>query len=344
MTELIDPHQMPKSTSITSDAGVFLWMTYQAMQKAGLDTAAIFSSVNLPNELPDLTVRRDNSTQHRFWDAAERVSVDPDIGLRIGGLMRPFRGQIMEYLFLSSPTFGEGLRRTIRYHHLLTDALRFELRIDHEIAVLAGLDHPVRHYQECAIAIFLNFFRYVSDDEFRPDEVWLRRGEGADAEHYQRVYGCPVRLDMPESCIRFSARLLERPSPAAEPQLFAMHEAVAERYLTDFKKRELIDQVEQELGGLLEQGTVGLEIVAAQLGKSPRALRAELQQIGTHFNEVVAAYRERLARRLLSRTQESIDQIVYLTGFSEPSAFTRAFKRWTGETPTDYRRRKQREK
>jgi AraC-like DNA-binding protein len=330
-------------TSMTSDAGIFLWLTYQAMQKAGLDTAAIFSSVNLPNEMPDLTVRRDNSTQQRFWDAAERVSGDSDIGLRIGALMPPFRGQIMEYLFLSSPTFGEGLRRTIRYHHLLTNALKFELRIDHETAVLAGLDHPVRHYQECAIAIFLNFFRYVSDGEFQPDEIWLHRSDGADAEHYQQVYGCPVHLDMPESRMHFSTRLLERPSPAAEPQLLAMHETVAERYLTDLKKRKLIYQVEHELGGLLEQGTVGLEIVAAQLGKSPRALRSELQQIGTHFNEVVAAYRERLARRLLSRTHEPIDQIVYLTGFSEPSAFTRAFKRWTGETPTDYRRRKQNE-
>ena len=335
---------MAKSKNISSDAGVFLWMTFQAMQKAGLDTAAIFSSVNLPNESPDLTVRRDNSTQQRFWDAAERVSGDRDIGLRIGALMPPFRGQIMEYLFLSSPTFGEGLQRTIRYHHLLTDALTFELRVEGETAILTGLDHPVRHYQELAMAILLKFFRYVSEDAFQPNEIWLHHREGAAAEHYQQVYGCPVHLNMPETSIRFSARLLERPSPAAEPQLLQMHESVAERYLVDLKKRELIDRVEHELGGLLEQGTVGLEIVAAQLGRSPRALRAELQQIGTHFNEVVAAYRERLARRLLSRTQESIDQIVYLTGFSEPSAFTRAFKRWTGETPTDYRRRKQNER
>ncbi|MFX6645063.1 helix-turn-helix transcriptional regulator, partial [Acinetobacter baumannii] len=62
---------------------------------------------------------------------------------------------------------------------------------------------------------------------------------------------------------------------------------------------------------------------------------------GTRFNDLVARYRERLARRLLARTQEPIDQIVYLTGFSEPSAFTRAFKRWTGETPTAYRQRRQ---
>jgi AraC-like DNA-binding protein len=332
---------MSKSKAMTSDAGVFLWMTYQAMQKAGLDTAAIFASVNLPDEPPDFTVRRDNSTQHRFWVAAERISGDADIGLHIGGLMPSFRGQIMEYLFLSSPTFGEGLRRTIRYHHLLTDALRFELRIEGETAILSGLDHPVRHYQECAIAIFLNFFRYVSENAFQPDAIWLQRQTGATAEQYQAVYGCPVILDMPESCMHFPTALLQRASPAAEPQLLKMHETVAERYLIDLQKRQLIDQIEHELGGLMEQGTLSIDTVAEKLSKSPRALRAELQQIDTSFNDVVAAYRERLARRLLSRTRESLDQIVYLTGFSEPSAFARAFKRWTGETPTDYRRRKQ---
>lgn len=78
------------------------------------------------------------------------------------------------------------------------------------------------------------------------------------------------------------------------------------------------------------------------LNKSARSLRADLQLLNTTYEKVIAQYRERLARRLLSQTDESIDQIVYLTGFSEPSAFFvwRAFKRWTKETPTAYRQRK----
>ena len=66
---------------------------------------------DLPDEPPDPQARRENSTQQRFWRAAERISGDPDIGLHTGALMPPFRGQVMEYLFLSSPTFGEGLAR-----------------------------------------------------------------------------------------------------------------------------------------------------------------------------------------------------------------------------------------
>jgi AraC-like DNA-binding protein len=316
-------------------------MTYQAMAKAGLDCAAIFASVGMPDQPPDQNLRRENSTQQRFWQAAERVSGDPDIGLHIGGLMPPFRGQVVEYLFLSSPTFGEGLQRVLRYRRLMTDALPIDLRVEGELAMVHGLEHPVRHYLECAFCIFLQFFRQVTDGEFQAREVWLPHADGASAEEYERIYRCPARLGMPEGAICFDAALLARASPAAEPQLLAVHETVAAQRMSDLERRDLVMRIERELGGQLEQGEVTLEAVAARLDRSPRTLRADLAQLGSNFNEVVARHRERLARRLLARTQEPIDQIVYLTGFSEPSAFTRAFKRWTGETPTDYRKRKQ---
>lgn len=332
---------MAEPATPASDNGIFLWMTWQAMRQAGLDCAAIFASVNMPDAPPDQNQRRENSTQHRFWLAAEQVSGDPDIGLHIGGLMPPFRGQVLEYLFLSSPDFGEGLRRAIRYQALLTDAMQMGLHVEGGVAVISGIEHPVRHYLECFVAIITRFFRLVTDGDFLPDEIWLPHDSGASDEDYQRIYRAPVRLGMAEGCIRFDARLLARPSPAAAPQLLAVHDALASRQLADLERRELVMRVERELGGLMEAGQVSLEAVAARLGRNPRTLRADLAMAGTNFNDLVARYRERLARRLLSRTQEPIDQIIYLTGFSEPSAFTRAFKRWTGETPSAYRQRKQ---
>jgi len=325
----------------SSDAGIFLWMTYHAMAKMGLDTAAIFASVALPDQPPDLTARRANNTQATFWQAAERISGDTDIGLHTGGMMQPYRGQVIEYLFLSSPTLGAGLTRALRYHRLWTDAMQMTLQVEGDSARISGLNHPVRHYLECAVAVFLQFFRHFSEGEFVPSQIWLPHQTGASAEEYQRVYGCETRLGQTEGAIVFPACLLDRPSPAAEPQLFAVHDAIAAQYLQALDNRDLIPQIQRELGGLFELGEVTLEHLAARLQTTPRSLRSELANLGTSFNEVVAQYRERLARRLLARTTESLDQIIYLTGYSEPAAFTRAFKRWTGETPTDYRKRKQ---
>lgn len=103
----------------------------------------------------------------------------------------------------------------------------------------------------------------------------------------------------------------------------------------------MIDEIEKILAsGVLESGQFDQEYIAELLQKNPRTLRADLQLINSSYEKILANYREKLSRKLLAYTQENIDQIVYLTGFSEPSAFSRAFKKWTGETPTAYRQRK----
>jgi len=324
-----------------SDAGVFLWMTYQTMQRMGLDAAAIFASVHLPDEPPDRSVRRDNSTQALFWRAAEVISGDPDVGLHVAEQMPPFRGQVLEYLMLSSPTFGTGLVRMAQYQTLITDAMHFSLDTEGDSAILSGFTHPVRHYLELAVGIFLGFLRHITDGAFAPTEIRLPHSSGASAALYQQVYGCPVRLGCPSGAICFPAELLDRSSPAAEPELLRVHETIARQQLHLLGKQQLIHDIERQLAsGLLESGHAEQELIAARLGTTARTLRADLQQIDTSFDKIVAHYRLRLAKRLLARTNESLDQIVYLTGFSEPSAFSRAFKRWTGETPTDYRKRK----
>ena len=82
--------------------------------------------------------------------------------------------------------------------------------------------------------------------------------------------------------------------------------------------------------------------MAAKLDIKPRTLRTRLAEANTNFNQLLADYRCNLAKRLLANTAESIDEIVYLTGFSEPSTFYRAFKRWTQVTPIEYRNQKKR--
>ena len=328
----------------SSDAGIFLWMTYQTMQKMGLDAASIFASVNLPNQPPDKNIRRDNSTQQRFWTAAEEISQDTDIGLHVGKQMPPFRGLVIEYLFLSSSTCGEGLQRALRYQALLTDVFSLSLTINEDKAILSGFEHPVRHYLECGIGVFLNFFKYITNNEFRPTHITLPYQQGASPETYQEMWECPVILDQTKGTIVFPSVLLNKTSPAAEPELLKIHENLAEQQLLNLEKHQLIHAIERLLSnGLLESGQFDQKLIAEQLNRNPRTLRADLQAINTNYEKILNQHREKLARRLLANTQETIDQIVYLTGFSEPSAFTRAFKRWTNETPSAYRHRKQKQ-
>lgn len=325
-----------------TDAGIMLNMVYQAMKKLELDCATIFAQVAMPDVLPNPNMRYRNSSQQRFWRVAAEVSANNDIGLHIGDNMSVFRGQVLEYLYLSSPTFGDGLKRSLKYSRLLTDSLQIGLRVDGDVAILYGFNHPVRHFLEVIIVGFLRFFSYVTEGDFQATEIWLPYTNGANAEDYQRVFGCPARLAMSsDGAIRFDARLLQRPSSGAEPRLLKSHEALALERMVELNRGDLVFCINELLGDLLERRSADLETIASQLKKTPRAVRADLALIGTNLNQVISNYRENLARKLLSKTSESIDQIVYLTGFSEPSAFNRAFKRWTNESPLEYRKRQQ---
>lgn len=333
-----------KESKIRSDAGIFPWLTYLTMKDMGLDTDAIFSSVNFlehSQNIPNKNVRYDNRIQEKFWAAAEKVSGNKDIGLTVGGLMPVLRGDLFEYVFLSSSTFGQGLNIAIKYYHLFTSAFdELKLEIKGEDAYLIGLEHPIRHYLECALSVLLSYLKHVSGEKFKPLEVWLTYREGADAERYQEIWGCPVYFNMPQGCIKFNVSILNDSSVAANQALNKIHEAIIEESLTLIEKHELVFKIENILKDQLKSGNFKIDDIAQRLNTTPKALRADLKEIGTGYEKILNDYRQKLARDLLENTNLKSDEVVYLLGFSEPSAFSRAFKYWTGETPSQFRKRK----
>jgi AraC-like DNA-binding protein len=163
--------------------------------------------------------------------------------------------------------------------------------------------------------------------------------EGAAAERYLAVYGCPARLGAERYALVFDAAVLDKPSRHAAPELLRMHESLARRQLAEVERLDLVRKVRELIGELLVDGGATLEQVAARLNMPARRLRERLAMAGVRFNDLVTDYRCRLAKELLLKTDERIEVIVERTGFSEPSTFYRAFKRWVGETPVEFRRR-----
>lgn len=329
-----------------TDAGVLLRMAYNAMQKAGVDADAVLAEVGMDKSvLNKQDLRTPHDAQEWFWQAVEKVSGDPHIGLHLGDYVPTFKGQILEYLFLSSPTFGDGLRRALNYQRLISDAFEADLVIEGEEAELRQIAWAPRlyHLNECVMVGLIKFFKYVTDDAFEPREIRFQHRRHADLEEYERVYQCPVHFEQEYSGLCFDRKLLDLPSPHHEPDLLRLHEQVASEQVAKLEKQDLVAKVNRLIGELLESGHANLEEVAERLGIKPRQLRTRLAEADTNFNQLVADYRCRLAKRLLAGTEESIDEIVYLTGFSEPSTFYRAFKRWVDMTPIEYRRLKQEE-
>ena len=120
-----------------------------------------------------------------------------------------------------------------------------------------------------------------------------------------------------------------------------LHEQLAIEKLQELARYDLVGEVRRAIGSTLESGETTRNCSRSTEYYSTR-LRTQLSEANTSFQQILSDYRCRLAKRLLASTNESVERIVYLTGFSEPSTFYRAFKRWTNETPVEYRKRKQR--
>lgn len=328
------------------DTGQYLQIVHRGMVRAGLDVEAIYARLGYDAEkLQARDLRTPHQQQALFWATVEAVTGDPEIGLHLCRHLPVYRGDVIEYLMFSSPTFRDGMARAFKYLRLVSDALHMRLIQDAQgtrLAVTGTAAHApqLRHTEICVSYEIIQFAKSVTESRIRPLRVRLRCSRRAPLREYQGIFGCPVEFDGAESEIWFDPALLDLPSPRYDPDLLHLHEELAEKRLTGLKRQDLVERVRGVFAQRLELDGCELEDVARELGLPPRRLRFELTRAGTSFSDLRAQFRYAVARKLLRATDEPIDNIVYLTGFSEASTFYRAFKRWSGMTPVQYRERR----
>ena len=328
-----------------TDSGTLVRMAYQGLCNLNIDADEVLRRSGLnPQKLYKPNLRTQFSAQPAFWQAAVDLSGDPCIGLHLGEKMPVYKGQILEYLLLSSASFGDGLKRILNYQRLISDAMHGKLNEDSEPYLTNYYsDHQylTPHLAEAMVVSLIRFLRSVTDDKFQPKSICFTHSPNADLSEYERVFECPVVFDTNQFKLYFDRDILEYRCPYAEPELLSMHVRSADQHMELLEKRDLITAVRSQVGALLESGDISLETVSKRLGINSRQLRHQLNLAGTSLQRIINQHRQSLSKRLLTQTDESIDEIVYLTGFSEPSTFYRAFKRWEGMTPIAYRNQHQ---
>ena len=324
-----------------TDSGTLVRMAYQGLLNLDVDADEVLRRCGMdPAQLYKPNLRTHFSAQPLFWEAAVELSGDPCIGLHLGEKMPVYKGQILEYLLLSSTTFGDGLKRVLSYQRLISDAMHGEVTespTPYLTNYFSQHQYLTPHLAEAMVVSLIRFLQSVSDDKFKPTRICFTHAAKTNLEEYQRVFQCPVEFNTQQFKLYFNPNILNYRSPYAEPELLSMHVQSADQHMEQLEKRDLILEVRSQVGALLESGEITLEKISHELRMSPRQLRHQLTLAGTSLQRIITQHRKSLSRRLLSQTDESIAEIVYLTGFSEPSTFYRAFKRWEGMTPIEYR-------
>jgi AraC-like DNA-binding protein len=275
------------------------------------------------------------------WDEALRLTGDRLLPLRIAAATQPGAFGIVEHVCRAAPTLGEALRQWVRYLNLLDDTATVGLEVEEDRAVLRverESEPPAPAAHELCWALVARYARELCEAPVRPLAVELAHRRGPDdVAPYQAWFEAPVvsgaeatQLVLPRDAL--AARLVP-----SDPALLAILTRAADELASRSSADPLMtQQVKRVLHEALRSDDAQVESVAMQLGLTVRSLQRRLKDEGTSFQAVREDVRRTLAQRYLDDGL-AITEISFLLGFSEPSAFFRAFKRWTGMTPVERR-------
>jgi AraC-like DNA-binding protein len=312
---------------------------------AGVDVQALMAELHIPPAvLKDPDGRVPYQLSLDVWRRAPELANDPAFGLHVAERLKLGQLELLDYVLGSSNTLGDFFRQLARYHRLLSDQVQYTLALQGGWFVLArsglpGVESP-RHAIESTIAFAVIRGRTLTGVDFRPHRVTFRHPPPPDTREHERVFQCPVLFRERADLLQLNPELLELPVQGANPGLAAVLQRHACEVLERLPESSGFQaQVRKQVVHLLTDGTPTLADCAAAMAMSVRTVQRRLEAEGISFNELLDQVRKGLATRYLDDDRLAISEIAYLLGFSDSSAFLRAFKRWVGVTPAAFRRK-----
>lgn len=282
-----------------------------------------------------------------YYDLIERVAemVDvTDLSVRTGASMRLDEYGALGLAWKAAPTLLGSYSRVERFARLWTSVVEYELR-PAERGTLFILHRSgerrlgLRLSNEATLASAVSISRQVSPVSFAPLEVHLKHPPPRTLEFHERYFGCPVYFGSDLDALLLSPDSLSRPNRLGDEGITQFLDSHLEGELREVVDEASIESLAKDvIARSLSEGIPKVADVARTLGLSVRSLHRRLAEDGLSFRTVTENTRRELAEGLLRDERYSLSEIAFLTGFSEQSAFNRAFKRWIGRSPAQHRK------
>jgi AraC-like DNA-binding protein len=275
-------------------------------------------------------------------NASIESSGDPALGLHAGELIEPGDFDVLEYAAQSCTTLREGIGCIGRYVRLLSDVAEISIVESRGVASIRyRLDDPLVVPPAANDFVVSLLFRTMRRDTAIDDiatEIQFAHGPTSYLGEYARVFATKVTFKAPFNAILLRPERLEAPLRRANPRVSAAFELQVRHLLEKLQENRTVrGRVRELVFAELSRGNLTMDIVARKLGMSVATLRRRLEEEGTRFSEIVEALREELARQYLREKNHATSEVAFLLGFADVVSFHKAFKRWTGQTPTEFR-------
>lgn len=326
--------------------GSYLQALLDAALERGVTRAALARAAGLaPGALDTLPEAFPARRYIALLDAGARLADDPHFGLHVGEKVGPGTYSAYGMVLLACASFGQVLELTQRYETLAHDLGRSALAVDGALARyewLSNYPDASRHLVESVFAGIRVFGSWIAGRPLVPRALAFRHADpGLGEAEYLRVLGVAPRFGAQVNHATVDAGLLAMPVPNADTSLFPLLRQHAEGLLAARAARPscIVAQVRAALARRLQHGQARLAPVAAELGMSARTLQRKLAEAGARFQQLLDAVRYDLAQDYLRRRDLGLVEIAFLLGFQEQSAFTHAFREWSGMNPGAWRER-----
>jgi AraC-like DNA-binding protein len=301
--------------------------------RAGIDTATL----DEPNS------RHPIAATTRLWRLAVEMTGDPCFGLWASRFVTQTTFHALGFAVFASGTLRDAFERFVRYGHLVSDAAEIQLRRVGEneqfrLVLPNGEGRPTDESIDAILSLIARTARMLSGETVTPIAVRLERPEPSPSEAFGKVFRAPVYFGQSENVLEFAAGNLNERLPMGNIELARHNDDIVARQLDRIERERVSSRLRRWAIDQLSAGEPSEEAAARALGMSLRNLQRRLHEEGTTYREALNRIRQELARAYLEEGRSSMTEIAFLLGFADTGSFSRAFRRWTGQSPRGYTR------
>tara|TARA_B110000196_G_scaffold320285_1_gene341635 strand:- start:180 stop:1205 length:1026 start_codon:yes stop_codon:yes gene_type:complete len=338
---------MPNAYKHPSVSIHYLNIINNALERMGFQSPEIHALTGQYSEQEYYFNRVPLATLKEAWQSAETITNDPIIGLHVGEKIHPHDYGLLGQIMMNCNNLEEALEKILSIEFIINNIFVSEVIIKDDLAInrIHSQQYEaesIRHIIEQDISALINIGLFVMNKEYgehnRPIEIHFRHKPAADVAEYERILKTKVLFEQENNQAIFPLAILEAPIYNPNPQIAKLLNIELQKLLHEVENQDTLTlRLWRYLQTQKSNFTTDIESIAQQFNITTRTLQRRLQQEGTSFQDEIKYFRTQQAKQLLNNKQLTICEIAFQMGFNDNSAFHKAFKRWTGLTPKEFR-------
>jgi len=282
-----------------------------------------------------------------FFELHERLdqALGPGFSVRVGQQMQMDDYGVLGLSWKTCSTAGELFERCERYFRLLSNTYVFKVKeaegsISRILLFRDAYRRGVALSNEATFSATVVVLKAITETDIAPVGVSFQHSAPADLSAYRQAFACPIRFDQAHNFIAYRTRDLNTRTAKADLSInsFLVERVEEATQGIEVSPIKVAGDVKRLIEDALPSGIPSIDQIAEHMGMSGRTLIRRLSESGVTFRNLIRETQEKISKDLLKNSSRSVSEIAYQTGFSEQSAFSRAFKRWTGRSPMKYRK------